>query len=506
MAYISDIVSSIEKRYSLKVLGNFQCRHSVDGIRFLDKNDANIGHLSPGILYLADYRIYGNADLYGDILFTGTEGNVPVSDSLYIEEALDMIDLYNHMEDVILSYKGIETQKRNLFSILHNGYGIDSLLQTAYKYLNNTVVVCDSSYCILSSYPDVSGDDNLETKNNRLSVSTIKSENMEENKITERIYHSVYPFAVKLEEFPYMWIFESIRIKHAVVGYICVRCNERAHTESDLDLIHYLSQMVSIQLQKDDSYQNPQGIKYDMFLKDLFSRHYDEDTVLTQLELLGMTPKEYYYIVTCSFTSNSQRLMAYHYYVQQLSAIFTNSITGVFGNRFVTLVSTSKMESLNENTESRLATFLTMNHMIGTVSYIYDTLSESSAYFSQCQGLMSQRLTVFNDSPVIYYEDYYLNHVLNMLHKNTIARATVHPSIKFMQMHDEEHGTNYLSTLKAYFDANRSAPATADALFIHKSTLFYRFDRMKQLFNIDFDDKDALFAYEYSLKVMEITC
>lgn len=266
--------------------------------------------------------------------------------------------------------------------------------------------------------------------------------------------------------------------------------------------MHVLGQMISIQLQKDDSYQNPYGIKYDMFLKDLFNKRFDEETCVTQLALLGMTPKKYYYMIACTFTSDSKRLMSYHHYIHQLSTIFTNSITGVFGNRFITLVSTSEMKRMSEKKENRLVTFLTMNKMICAVSYLYENLVDSTAYFNQCQGLLSDRLTVNNDSPIIFYEDHYLSHILTVFNKTSLVKATIHPSIKFMKIYDEEHDTKYISTLRAFFDNNRNAPATAAALFIHKSTLFYRFDKMKQLFGIRFDDKDALFSYEYSLKVM----
>ena len=503
MAYISDIINAIEKKYEIIVHGNAPKRHSVDGLRFLNQNDVIIEHLSPNILYLACYKDYGNSDVFGDVLFIGTGDRVPSSDSFYINEELDILELYNLMEDVILSYQRIDIQKQSLFSILHNGYGIEALLQTANKYLGNPVVVCDSSYGILASYPDLSDNKNLEIRNNRLSVRAKNTADMEQKKITERIYHSVYPFAVKFDDYSFNWIFESIRIKHAVVGYICVICKDRDHTESDLDLIHTLAQMVSIQLQKDDSYRNPQGIKYDMFLKDLFGRHYDEETAVSQLSLLGIKPQDYYYIVACSFTATSKRLMAYHNYIHQLTNIFSNSVTGVFGNRFVTLVSTSKPATLDEKTAKRLGTFLTMNHMIGTISYLYDRLSESSSYFNQCQGLLSQRMSVFNESPIIYYKDYYLRHILGALNKHALVMASINPSIKFMKKYDEENGTNYISTLTTYFDNNRSAPATANALFIHKSTLFYRFDKMKQLFGIHLDDKDELFSYEYSLKLLE---
>ena len=503
MAYISDIVNIIERKYSTKVHGNSQNRQSIDGMRFFNENDANIEHLSPNILYLADYSKYGKLEVYGDILFVGAGKKQPVSDALYIEEKLDMMDLYNTIEDVIISNNQLNMKRHALFNVLHSGHGLESLLKAAYNYIGNTIVICDSGYGIISSYPELSDTENLEIRNNRLSVKPKNSEDMEEKKITERIYHSVYPFAAKFDDYPYSWVFESIRIKHAVVGYICVRCNEREYTESDLDIIHTLTQMTSIQLQKDDSYRNPQGIKYDMYLSDLFARHYTETMAREQIERLGVRPREYFYIFACCFTTESERLMNYHYYIQQLSTIFNNSITGIFGSRFITLISTSHMERMNAGTEQRITTFLTMNHMIGTVSYPYDKLTDSSAYHNQCQGLLSLVSGESGEAPLYYYNDYYLKHILKSMGKQTLVDASIHPSIKFMKKHDDEHGTNYISTLQSYFDNNRSAPATANALFIHKSTLFYRFDKMKQLFNITLDDKDALFAYEYSLKLLE---
>ncbi len=503
MAHIADIITTVENKYSIKIHGNSQNRQSIDGMRFLNENDANIEHLTPNILYLADFSRYGQLTVYGDVLFVGAEGHTPVSDALYIDERLDIIELYNTIESVVINGHQLAIKRNSLFSILHSGNGLGALLKAAYKYLNNPIVICDSSYGILASYPELSDTHNLEIRNNRLSVKAKNSEDMEEKKITERIYHSVYPFAAKFDDYDYYWIFESIRIKHAVVGYICVRCNEREHTESDLDLIHTVAQMTSIQLQKDDSYRNPLGIKYDMYLKDLFSRHYTELLAEEQLTRLGVRPNDYFFIIACCFTTDSDRLMNYHYYIQQLSTILSNSITGIFGSRFITLVSTSQMVPLSPGEEQRLTTFLTMNHMIGTVSYMYDRLSDSSAYYNQCQGLLSQIISVENDNPLIYYNDHYLDHILKALNKQDLVRASIHPAIKFMKKYDEAHGTNYISTLQAYFENNRSAPATANALFIHKSTLFYRFDKMKQLFDINLDSCDALFSYEYSLRLLE---
>ena len=68
--------------------------------------------------------------------------------------------------------------------------------------------------------------------------------------------------------------------------------------------------------------------------------------------------------------------------------------------------------------------------------------------------------------------------------------------------YNNPQGIKYDVYLKDLF-SRRYDEETSLTLFIHKSTLFYRFDKMKQIFGIRLDDKDALFAYEYSLKIMK---
>ena len=77
--------------------------------------------------------------------------------------------------------------------------------------------------------------------------------------------------------------------------------------------------------------------------------------------------------------------------------------------------------------------------------------------------------------------------------------------MKFMKKYDQENDTEYLNTLQTYIKKNRSAPAAAEALHIHKSTFFYRLEKMKSLFNIDVSNPDNMFAYEISLKILDIS-
>lgn len=504
MAYLNAIIDSIEKKYNLKINGFYQPKYHINGVKFLNNNDINIAHLTPNVLYLADYQQYGHDDVYGHVLYVNYQSGKKLDNCLYIIETIDLIDLYNVIEEQILAFQQVSYNISTLFHVLHNGRGLNTMLKTAYKMIQNPIVICDSSYTVLDSYPAIEDNRNLEIRNRRLSLKEVFTENMISEKITDRIYHSVYPFVTKVEDYPYDWIFESIRIKRAVVGYLCIRCIEKKCVPNDLEIIHSLSQMISIQLQKDDTYENPESFKYDLFFKELLSRQLDKEIALKNLQLLGVKPEKYYYIVSCAFTEKSYKLMSLNYYWQQLTAIFSNSITAVLGNRFVSLVSTDQFETLNKKRKDRLASFLTMNHMIACVSYIFDNLWDTVAYVEQSNTILSSYLSSYVDYPIIDFKDNYLKYIATTINNHELIYSIIHPSIKKMREYDKIHHSDYYETIVTYFKNNRSAPATAKSLFIHKSTLFYRFDKMKQLFLIDLTNQDYLFAYEFSIKLLEI--
>ena len=53
---------------------------------------------------------------------------------------------------------------------------------------------------------------------------------------------------------------------------------------------------------------------------------------------------------------------------------------------------------------------------------------------------------------------------------------------------DKERGTEYFHTLKSWLLNERSIPKTSEALIVHRTTLTYRLEKMRELIPIDLDD------------------
>ena len=64
----------------------------------------------------------------------------------------------------------------------------------------------------------------------------------------------------------------------------------------------------------------------------------------------------------------------------------------------------------------------------------------------------------------------------------------LHPALTILKTHDRQNKTDYYRTVLCYLQNERRQQATADALFIHRNTLFLRLQKILELCPINFDD------------------
>ena len=64
----------------------------------------------------------------------------------------------------------------------------------------------------------------------------------------------------------------------------------------------------------------------------------------------------------------------------------------------------------------------------------------------------------------------------------------LHPALAILRGHDQQNNTDYYRTVLCYLQKERRQQAAADALFIHRNTLFLRLQKIQEFCPIDFDN------------------
>ena len=81
--------------------------------------------------------------------------------------------------------------------------------------------------------------------------------------------------------------------------------------------------------------------------------------------------------------------------------------------------------------------------------------------------------------------------------------ALCHPALAVLDAYDREHDASLLLTLQVFLRENCSHTAAARELFIHRSTLLYRLERIGELTGIDMTDPAERFRLQLSLYIKE---
>ncbi len=388
-----------------------------------------------------------------------------------------------------------------MFRALQTKTPLRQFLQIAHEATGLQFSLCSASFAVLAACPDMDDETNLVTSGGRQFVRFGVTLEMDEKRHVKRLLESTRPSVSNDPRFPYPILFQAIRINQAMVAYLFSPGRPEGFFPEELELVEYLAQVLSIEMQKQDFFASESGVKYEYFLLELLeSRLKSETSAVQRLHQLGRRPQPYYYLAEFTFDDVSSRPSG-SYFFDQLLSLFPDSLVGLIKGRMCMLLPRGQIGALTPWEEEALKSFLEFNHMRVSFSDRFTSLLAAPYAWEQARRTAAEGS---GEERVRYYEQVRLYHLLDRVGDSELLRSMIHPDVELLRRYDGEHNTHYLDTLWAYLDANRSAAQAASALFIHKSTFFFRMGKIAELVGDDvMRDGERLFDYELSLRLLE---
>ncbi len=502
MAYLKKIIEQIEKDFKVHVHGSINPEQQIESVQFLIPGNEDNDELSPSILYIASYQDFYHHTLDGSVLYINCHNAHFNETGLYIYQQLNPLELSNCIQKEILRFHQTKLKREEMFHVLHAGYGIQSIINTARTYLNNPITICSTSFSVIACSPIDDYNSNFEIHNNKRYLKKSSIENMNHKMVMDHLFKKHTPLIMRFEEDPNTeYLFCSIHIRRAVVGYICIRGDIRPFTEEDLNFVMDTSYMLAIEMQKDEFFTLKSGLKYEYFLTDLLERNLDNAEFTAQrLIQLGQEFYKYFWILTFSFSDEGANHMKPNYYIDQLLNIFHNSMAFFYKGTLVLLLTSKDTVAFAEIDYRKFTNFLQLNQMYAAISFRYENLMDTYIYYEQAMFLLKEKKNSQQDR-ISSYSDHYMFH---LFHQSRLPiKSFLHPDINFLIQYDSMNHTDYLNTLKCYLEHNRNALSAANHLHIHKSTFFYRIGKISELIHMQIEDCKILTAYELSFAIID---
>lgn len=150
---------------------------------------------------------------------------------------------------------------------------------------------------------------------------------------------------------------------------------------------------------------------------------------------------------------------------------------------------------------AELERYLKGNDLVGGLSDTFGDLLEITWHYQQARAAVFFGQLHEDAGPLFHYGSYRIDHLFSMLPPDHLADF-IEPGIRELARAHDEASTMLFETLSAYVATGCSASATAQRLCVHRNTITYRLDRLRELYGIDCST-NALERYGFSCHLVQ---
>lgn len=424
----------------------------------------------------------------------------------------DLAPLFVIISEIFLQENRFASQINHLSHISSSSRGMQALIDEASRMLDAPIIVIDTSYRLMvMSTGNIEGDDaQLEEQRN---IGTLTEQNlmrMRRDRIFEyirkkpdRMLYCIAPDSA------HWWMNMLVYVHGIEVAEIGIMENSRKFTEYDIELMKHLRYLLSMEIQRGQAFGANFGVAHGLLVSDLLEQKFTTiDVIRHRTKLLGWQSAPLHRVMTV-YPKIHQNDVPKHF--RRKCEILASQITRVLGtaywrageNDLVFIIPLNKVVP-DISVTNRLSDLLKSNQMMAIISNPFASLLDVRKGYDQTAALYKLREYFVGESPVYRYEDQYILHIAAILHETHDLRSFYHPYVLMLKDYDAKNHTEFVKTLYEYLTYIDNPNLIAKHLHIHKNTLYYRINKLKELFPVDLNDGKTRLHIQLTLELMRL--
>lgn len=355
-----------------------------------------------------------------------------------------------------------------------------------------------------------------------LSVHGIEEEKLLSNFVDEMNQHifakTVFQLYLKEEQVFSIWpISGGLRER---IGYLAIGVNEQSFDEFDQLTIEVVSNISSIQFIKKKLVYDANEQMKDTFIAKLLTTPIDEEKIIEYASVLNWdiyTPHRIAHLhiqleqiaEADLWTIQTEKRHIWEQLNIDLLTEFPNILMSTYNDQFLFIVPTKYEENtefwgrLHEKVYQVVSKLEKKAHFGIGIGKIVEELTEYYTSYQQAIEAANVLKSRFTDRPYIFFEQLGSYMILHHLDDN-MSKLFVHEQLEKLIEYENEKKIELWQTLKVFLLNNGNVKGTADQLFLHRSTLIYRLQKIEELLSRDLNDADVRFDLMMAIKLLEM--
>ena len=428
--------------------------------------------------------------------------NLPV---LEVRGALSLAALFERVQEIFTRFRQLDSALRGT---VVNGEGINACCAVAMEILRNPLFVHDEQFNILAMPKRLDGMASIvtdhETGMSSLGLDDIarlqNSDSFSSTMDTRGAHQWVSLHGTHKTMYVNLW-----DDRDQFRGRLLLYGLETPFKPSHSDLAEYCANLICKALMQRPESTTSGYCPVENYLRQLVDGEaIKEGVVLHRFAMRGWNRKDQYCLFRMVLSKRDISIISASRFSSNLCATFSETLTFNKDNEIFAVRNLTRAETTMEECREQLERFgAKMQIQIGLSCVFEDLLQVKDFALEADQARRMGRVKkpgyfcyAFADW-IVYY---IVEHFIGDLRAENICC----PGLLKLRSIDREKNTAYIETLRAYFANGFQQLATAEALFIHRSTLTYRLERISQLGGIDLENADQRLYAQLSLMLLEL--
>lgn len=271
----------------------------------------------------------------------------------------------------------------------------------------------------------------------------------------------------------------NLFVNKKLVGWLLTQSNDNTYTQGELDIQDAVADMVVTWMT--DNSDDDTTVSNAAAILDILSGRADANSIYTRFEALGWNRTDQlrlFTIIRLSPGDDSQ-----HIAERFLSYICDSAFVVNYNQWILYLINTSLTNG--DSWEMQMEDILRKCNCLAVKSTIFYDVMDIRQNFDISDTAL--RFYSQNEPGIIDIQTIMLMYMLSLIRENAVTNL-IHPAIGLLQAYDREHATSFADTLFVFLKNSGGFVDTAKELFIHRSTLSYRIEKIQSITQIDLED------------------
>lgn len=288
--------------------------------------------------------------------------------------------------------------------------------------------------------------------------------------------------------------FALIHSQDTIVGSISFFTKGGHLKKSRMDMMPAIAQILSIQMQRSDSFLLNKTLYYAHLFQQMqegtLAR--DAEQIKANFSLFGYRLRPYMHLLFIDVSQEFLPLEQLQLLAQRVHAHIPNSIYTVnqTGVTFLASDDEPREEALCD--KAALAQVLKGTSARIGMSEVFIDPHTTPMHLAQAKRALTAAARLNSTEKVTTYAHWRMYDLLLNVEDGDVLELSCFPPVMRLLDHDEHEGTSLMHTLYEHLRRPNKPAEVAALLFIHKNTLYYRLERIREIMDCDLHDAQTV--------------